>query len=321
MGKRPDKAVDSDTVFANYQAIHSKTFVVSLLVEFIGVMMFSFLGSTVTNPILAPFVNGFALTVWIYAAANISGGHLNPAVSLSCMICGFYPVMHTFLYITLQIAGGIFGSLLAAGLVPGASIGMGEKGPGCFTEGTLGPGLTKSQLFGWEALMTFTLISCVYACGVAKPGHGSHTPLAVGLSLLACAGTGAGWTGAALNPARVIGPLVVFSCGQGYAWIYILAQLLAALCACCIFAFVSGLGPLNPLTSTIKLRLSMPEAITMMVTGSPPKRLQRTGDENITEIINDLGGDLHDVSKTDLKTLERDVRDMDQAPALPTTAP
>ncbi len=40
--------------------------------------------------------------------------------------------------------------------------------------------------------MTFTLISCVYACGVAKPGHGSFTPLAVGLSLLACAGTGEG---------------------------------------------------------------------------------------------------------------------------------
>jgi hypothetical protein len=38
--------------------------------------------------------------------------------------------------------------------------------------------------------MTFTLISVVYACGVAKPGHGSFTPLAVGLSLVACAGTG-----------------------------------------------------------------------------------------------------------------------------------
>jgi glycerol uptake facilitator-like aquaporin len=39
--------------------------------------------------------------------------------------------------------------------------------------------------------MTFTLISVVYACGVAKPGHGSFTPLVVGLSLVACAGTGA----------------------------------------------------------------------------------------------------------------------------------
>ena len=64
--------------------------------------------------------------------------------------------------------------------------------------------------------MTFTLISVVYACGVAKPGHGSFTPLVVGLTLTACAGTGGKWTGAALNPARVIGPAVVFNCSGSY---------------------------------------------------------------------------------------------------------
>lgn len=53
--------------------------------------------------------------------------------------------------------------------------------------------------------MTFTLISTVYACGIAKPGHGSMTPIAVGFSLIACAGAGAKYTGAALNPARVLG--------------------------------------------------------------------------------------------------------------------
>jgi hypothetical protein len=43
--------------------------------------------------------------------------------------------------------------------------------------------------------MTFTLISVVYACGIAKPGHGSMTPIAVGFSLIACAGAGAKYTG------------------------------------------------------------------------------------------------------------------------------
>jgi hypothetical protein len=56
-----------------------------------------------------------------------------------------------------------------------------------------------------EVIMTFTLISTVYACGIAKPGHGSMTPIAVGFSLIACAGAGAKYTGAALNPARVLG--------------------------------------------------------------------------------------------------------------------
>ncbi len=66
----------------------------------------------------------------------------------------------------------------------------------------------------WECIMTFTLISCVYACGVAKPGHGSHTPLVVGLALFCCAASGGQYTGGALNPARVLGPLTVFGCGE-----------------------------------------------------------------------------------------------------------
>ncbi len=61
---------------------------------------------------------------------------------------------------------------------------------GCFDATGISPDITRGQLFGWEVVMTFTLISVVYACGVAKPGHGSFTPLAVGLSLVACAGPG-----------------------------------------------------------------------------------------------------------------------------------
>lgn len=55
------------------QPITSKTFIVSLLVEFIGVMIFTFLGSSVTDKVHGPWVNGLALAIWIYTAANISG--------------------------------------------------------------------------------------------------------------------------------------------------------------------------------------------------------------------------------------------------------
>jgi glycerol uptake facilitator-like aquaporin len=95
--------------------------------------------------------------------------------------------------VVLQIVGAIFGALLVAALIPGASVSMGDGAPGCFDDTVIGKGLTHGQLFGWEVVMTFTLISVVYACGVAKPGHGSFTPLVVGLSLVTCAGTGALW--------------------------------------------------------------------------------------------------------------------------------
>lgn len=286
--------VNKDTVFANYQSITSKTFAVSLLVEFLGVMIFAFLGTTVDDKVHGPWVNGLALAIMIYTAANISGGHLNPAVTISTLLCGFYPILHSILYIILQIAGSIFGSLLASGLLPGKSIGMGNGGPGCFDDTTISPDITRGQLFGWEVVMTFTLISVVYACGVATPGHGSFTPLVVGLSLVACAGTGGKYTGAALNPARVIGPLAVFHCGPNIAWIYILAELLASLLACSIFAFVSGWGPLNPYMSTKQLDLSWPEAIRMWVTGAPPKRFRTEGNENVQDVLQRIAKKGHD---------------------------
>lgn len=65
--------------------------------------MFSFLGSTVSDKVHGPWVNGLALAIWIYAAANISGGHLNPAVTISTLLCGFYPVLHSVLYVALQV--------------------------------------------------------------------------------------------------------------------------------------------------------------------------------------------------------------------------
>lgn len=275
------------STFDKYQSVRSAIFAQSLLIEFFGVLSFQFLGGTSTDPILTPFVNGFALAVLVYLAANISGGHLNPAVTLSTFICGFYPALHSILYIVIQIAGACFGAMISGGLTSKA-FGAGA-GPGCFDGSVVDPALSDAQLFGWEAMMTFVLIGAVYSCGVAKPGHGSFTPLVVGLALLACAGTGGSKTGAALNPARVLGPAIVFNCGWHYAWIYVLAQAFAAFMACALFVTVSGWGPLAPWASRELLGLSHDEAMHMWLTGSPPARLRNNRDDSIGTLIKEKG--------------------------------
>jgi hypothetical protein len=70
--------------------------------------------------------------------------------------------------------------------------------------------------------------------------------------------------------------------------IYVMAQLLAAVLSCSIFAFVSGWGPLMPLQSMQALNLSWIESLWMWVTGSPPKRFQHSGDENINDVMDDV---------------------------------
>jgi hypothetical protein len=59
----------------------------------------------------------------------------------------------------------------------------------------------------------------------------------------------------------------VFKCGSNIFWIYLLAQLVAAVGACCIFAFVSGWGPLMPLKARTEYGMSQAEAIRMWITG------------------------------------------------------
>lgn len=67
-----------------------------------------------------------------------------------------------------------------------------------------------------------------------------------------------------------------------------MAQLLAAVLACSIFALVSNWGPLMPLTSVKQLNLTYSEASMMWLTGSPPKRFQHSGKENITDVLEDI---------------------------------
>ena len=75
---------------------------------------------------------------------------------------------------------------LQAVLIPSVHVGGGNSMPGCFThEG--GVTITTGQLFLWELIMTFVLVSTVYAVAVTKPGHGNIGPLAVGFSLFASA--------------------------------------------------------------------------------------------------------------------------------------
>ena len=69
------------------------------------------------------------------------------------------------------------GALISAGLVPGASVAMGDGGPGCLDRKTIPAEITNSMVSGWEAMMTFTLISveCMPAVWLS-PGTAASRP-------------------------------------------------------------------------------------------------------------------------------------------------
>lgn len=197
-----------------------------LTAEALGCMIFHFVGSASPTPV----ANGMVLVVLVYYTAKMSGGHLNPAASLAFMLLGHLTPAEMLLYWAMQIGGCLCGALLLSALVPGLAVGGdgGFETSGCFLTH---PDVSSSQVVGWEAAGTFCFLVPVFSVvwyTQSKSGYGNTGPIIVGLSLLASALAVGPWTGAALNPARVLGSHLVFDCPGKHASgsHYVLGQLI-----------------------------------------------------------------------------------------------
>ena len=131
----------------------------------------------------------------------------------------------------MQILGGVLGAAMSKYLTMNTD----DTNPGCF-----GPsgGINDGQAFFWEYTTTFVLVSVVFACAVddAASGHFvSVAPLAIGLSLFACAQASGPFTGGCLNPARFLGPAVVFGCGWAHLPAYLFGEFLGGATAGILF--------------------------------------------------------------------------------------
>lgn len=199
--------------------------------EFLACAMFHFIGSVSGTP----FGNGIALMVLVYYTAKTSGAHLNPALSLSFTLLGHTNPLEMLVYWIAQICGCALGALWLAALVPGLDVRdkITRDGEGPFYDGCFVPrdDLSYRQVFGWEAVCTFNFLVPIFSVvwyTLAKKGYGNTGPIMVGLSLMASALVAAPFTGAALNPARVLGSAIVFDCPQPInIFYYIVGQLLA----------------------------------------------------------------------------------------------
>lgn len=103
--------------------------------------------------------------------------------------------------------------------------------------------MSYGQAFGFECILTFTLVSVVFAVSVGEPHFGNIGPFAVGLAQWAGGLAAGNFTGGALNPARVLGPAIVFSARWHQAWVYVLAELLGGALAAGAAIVLYGLGP------------------------------------------------------------------------------
>ncbi|MES2124250.1 MAG: aquaporin [Gemmatimonadota bacterium] len=169
-------------------------------------------------------VHAIALSIAITATMAISGGHLNPAVTVGLWSTRRLPAADAFVYVMAQLAGALLAAFTARALFP-----AGVAKFVLWGTPTIYAGITPTMAVAWEALLTFFLVSAVMATVVSKsaPRVGGF---AVGLTLFFAIMVGGPFTGAALNPARAFGPAVVSGNMQSLG-IYFLGPLLGGLVA------------------------------------------------------------------------------------------
>lgn len=200
------------------------------LTEFVGTFFLMLtIGSTVLPPndagAMAPLAIGAMLMVMVFAGGHVSGAHYNPAVTLAVFLRGKMAAADVPGYIVAQVAGAAAGAM-AAGFFKGF------------------PTATALQVDPVYALLgeffyTFALCTVVLNVATAKGTSGnSFYGLAIGFTVLAGAYAMGPVTGAAFNPAVVVGVTILGLFAAGNVWIYLVANLAAASAAAAVFRYV-----------------------------------------------------------------------------------
>ena len=201
--------------------------------EFIGTFVLVFAGTSaivvndlsggVVTHLGVAIVFGLVVAAMIYTLGDISGAHINPAVTLAFWYARRLPGADVVPYITSQVLGAICASIIVHELFPGHP-----------TLGATVPAGTASQSFIMETLLTFILMLTIINVATGSKEKGIIAGVAIG-GVVAFEALFAGpVSGASMNPARSIGPALV-SGRLDELWIYNLAPILGALIAvlCC----------------------------------------------------------------------------------------
>jgi MIP family channel proteins len=148
--------------------------------------------------------HGLALAIAIAAIARISGGHANPAISIAAWVARRLTARDLIGYIVAQLLGGLLAAFLLRGLTP----------PEAYTEvalgvPALGQGVDTLHGVALEIILTFFLAFTIWGVAVDRKGPTVIAPLAIGLVITFDILAGGPFTGAAMNPARWLGPALV----------------------------------------------------------------------------------------------------------------
>ncbi|MBQ1792428.1 MAG: MIP family channel protein [Oscillospiraceae bacterium] len=193
--------------------------------------------------ILTALAFGLSIVAMAYCIGNISGCHINPAVTLGVFLAGRMEKKDVAGYVVAQCVGALVGSALLALIF---KLGHVEDMTGAFGCNSLA-GVSGNAFAALlvEIVLTFIFVLCILGVTSPKANHGSFGGLVIGLTLTGVHILGIGLTGTSVNPARSIGPAIVAAIAGNVGplvclWVFVVGPLVGAgLAAACYKALES----------------------------------------------------------------------------------
>lgn len=188
---------------------------------------------------------GLVLVCLCYCIGNISGCHVNPAVSFGMLCAGRMSVKDFIWYVVFQCAGAIVGAgflywFMEMGVAPFKFGGITESSGNYLATNVCQPGVSQGMALVMEMLFTMFFVLIVLASTDAKKGFGKFAGLAIGLALGLVNIVGIPVDNCSVNPARSLGPAVFSPNAWGDFWVMVVGPLAGALLAVVIWNMCKG---------------------------------------------------------------------------------
>lgn len=183
-----------------------------------------------TGYLLTALAFGLVIVAMAYSIGNISGCHINPAVSIAMLVSKKMSVKDFFGYIIAQFAGAIAGAAVLMAFV-GKESGLGANA------------LYKENIWlslAIEVILTFVFVIAILGV-TSKESNGAVAGVVIGLSLTLVHILGISFTGTSVNPARSFGPaLFMGGAALQNVWVFIVAPLVGGVLAALVYKFLSA---------------------------------------------------------------------------------
>ncbi|KAJ7338764.1 hypothetical protein JRQ81_012666 [Phrynocephalus forsythii] len=232
-----------EAIMVAFKGIWTQPFWKAVSAEFLAMLIFVFLslGSTINwggieNPlpvdmVLISLCFGLSIATMVQCIGHISGGHINPAVTVAMVCTRKISLAKSIFYIAAQCLGAIAGAGILYLVTPQSVVG-GLGVTQVHSDLTAGHGLLV------ELIITFQLVFTIFAsCDVKRHDVAGSVALAIGLSVAIGHLFAISYTGASMNPARSFGPAVIMGEWEHH-WIYWVGPIIGAVLAGTLYEYV-----------------------------------------------------------------------------------